>query len=509
MLVFFRQHLSSILQPFADHVDDLHNAVSQVTERLNEAETKVDDAHSLLEQHASQVRDLQDGQKKAADSAARLRAAVDRGDAARMGLEQDVERIKARLGDSDEDRRTLAAGLEEMRGDFGDARCKIEQLQSATAAMEATIAENLDGAALDQLRKALHSLDRAHESTCAQLQATKRHGDDTGRTVEAFKNSYEQDRQKDALNSDVINRNISELGAHLKETNRRSQTNADHLKTTSKIVAPMRARVDKLEGAILALHAQGEEAAKQRADMIAQVQGAARDLDALTSKCGKIDEHAKKISGAQEAVGRLTEQVNKNRSSLAIVNRLVESQAEQGQRAETRSIALEGGHAKLREHSQRLEDKLAAFEAAYGDLQGQRSAMDGTIARRFQDMDARMQGSAGEHSATAARVKALEGDLSATRQQVTKQGAGLDLAHEYVQGMTSGLRETHRSVAVNNEMLPPKGMHTVLMSAATGRPLPPSLAKGMTSSYNSAGGQQLRRPMSARQRTPFSQLASE
>jgi len=499
MLAFFQQHLSSILQPFADHVDDLHRAVGQLAERQAEAESRADGAHSVLEQHTSQVGDLQDEQRRAAESRARLQKAVDRGDAARMHLEQDVERMKAQFGVSDEDRRSLVANLAEVREDLGESRCKVDQLQSATLALQTKLAENFDEAAIDQLRKSIYSLDQAHESTCARLQAAKREGEDTSRTLEAFRRSYEQDRQKDAQHSDEVGRSLSELGAHLKETNRRSQTNADHLKTTSKIVAPMKARLDRLDGTAQALQAQGEEAARQRADISTQVQGAVKDLDALTLRCGKMDEHVKKISDIQEGMSRITERVNKAHSSLAIVNRLVESQAEQAQKAETRSIALEGGHLKLRERTQRLEEKVSEFESAYGDLRGQRSAMEGTIGRRLQDIDARMQKSAVEHSDTAARVKALEGDMSATRQQVQKQGAGVDLAHEYFQGMTSGLRETHRSVAVDNEMLPPKGMHTVLMAHTNGKPLP-LLAKTVMSSYNNAGEEHLRRPMSARQR---------
>merc|ERR1711920_657367 len=51
-------------------------------------------------------------------------------------------------------------------------------------------------------------------------------------------------------------------------------------------------------------------------------------------------------------------------------------------------------------------------------------------------------------------VENLARELATTNQQVAKLSGNMDMTQEYWKGLTKGLRETHRSIAVENEMLP-------------------------------------------------------
>merc|ERR1711862_775368 len=63
------------------------------------------------------------------------------------------------------------------------------------------------------------------------------------------------------------------------------------------------------------------------------------------------------------------------------------------------------------------------------------------------------------------RVKVLEVGLTNTNEMVSKLGLGLDLTQEYWSGLSKGFRDTHKSVAIDNEMLPAKGSHAVTLPA--------------------------------------------
>jgi len=55
------------------------------------------------------------------------------------------------------------------------------------------------------------------------------------------------------------------------------------------------------------------------------------------------------------------------------------------------------------------------------------------------------------------RVQSLERGLASSQQDVEKLRSTLDLTQEYWKGLTKGLRQTHRSIAVENEMFSTKG----------------------------------------------------
>merc|ERR1711972_176654 len=81
------------------------------------------------------------------------------------------------------------------------------------------------------------------------------------------------------------------------------------------------------------------------------------------------------------------------------------------------------------------------------------------------DTNSRLQKTGIELEGTGLRVHNLEEAIPPMTAQIEKLGGGLDLTHEYWRGLTKGFKETHRSIAVDNEMLPQKGMHTTSLPA--------------------------------------------
>merc|ERR1711879_857877 len=65
------------------------------------------------------------------------------------------------------------------------------------------------------------------------------------------------------------------------------------------------------------------------------------------------------------------------------------------------------------------------------------------------------------------RMDSLEKDLTCARGDVSKLRETLDLTQEYWKGLTKGFRQTHRSVAVENEMFSSKGAIGTTLPALT------------------------------------------
>merc|ERR1712203_114912 len=63
------------------------------------------------------------------------------------------------------------------------------------------------------------------------------------------------------------------------------------------------------------------------------------------------------------------------------------------------------------------------------------------------------------------RVHCLEATQTEFERQLSQLNDGLGVSQEYWKGLTQGLKDTHRSIAVDGEMLPQKGTHTTSLPA--------------------------------------------
>merc|ERR1719210_1380572 len=115
---------------------------------------------------------------------------------------------------------------------------------------------------LEQLSRNLTSLDRAHQETAQMLQTTKTFIEGIGTDLHAFRKAYELQHSKDQKTFMEVSRHVSELGAHLKVTNQKMQTNSDHLKTINKILGPLKAQVEQMDDAQKSLQTQEDDNAR-------------------------------------------------------------------------------------------------------------------------------------------------------------------------------------------------------------------------------------------------------
>lgn len=481
MTVFIQRHMSSILQPFADHVDDLHKAVNQLKHKQDETTSTVDLHAKWIRQHSDLINCLQTDQKRTENDVASLASDLKKTSAEKAELEADHRATKERLSALDDHHSDTATKVQTLRQEVKDINGEMEQMMQTKGKMEDSM-EKWE-LTLDKLGKSLNGLDCAHQETSQALQTTRKFCEGRSQDLDAFIQAQDVQHRKEQKDLQEVARHVSEVGAHLKLTNQRVQTNADHLKTVNKLVAPLRAQADETAAAAKKLQKQEADNSSHLIDLWMRFQSLCSASDVLSKRLEKNEESTQKLMRLQDAMTNLQDKVNKDAAGIASLNRLAEVHAGQIARDESRLSGAERQAAGLQDQVTRVKAAFAAAESAAPAAGSQpRPSQDfGSQARKFQDIEARLTKSSADATSMVARIKALERDLATSNEQVGKLRTGMDLTQEYWRGLSSGFRETHRTVAVDNEMLPPKGAHSVPLPALKGSVVLTSISPSPTS----------------------------
>lgn len=467
MTVFIQRHMSSILRPFADHVDDLHKAVNQLRNKQDETASTVDLHANWIRQHSDLINHLQTDQKRTENDVANLTSDLKKTNAEKAELEADHRATKGRLSALDDHHSDTVNKVQTLQQEVEGINGKMGQVMQTKEKMEESM-EKWD-LTLDKLGKNLNSLDTAHHETSQVLQTTKKFCEGRSQDLDAFIQAQDVQHRKEQKDLQEVARHVSEVGAHLKLTNQRVQTNADHLKTVNKFIAPLRAQADETATAIKKLQKQEADNSSHLIDLWMRFQSLVSASDVLSKRVDKNEESTQKLMRLQDAVTNLQDKLNKDAAGIASLNRLAEVHAGQIARDESRLSGAERQAASQQDQLTRMKSAFSALESAASAGPQVRPSQDfGSQARRFQDIEARLTKSSTDATNMVARIKAMERDLATAGDQIGKLRTGMDLTQEYWRGLSNGFRETHRTIALDNEMLPPKGAHSVPLPALKG-----------------------------------------
>lgn len=471
MTAFIRRHMSSILQPFADHVDDLHKAVSQVKANVADIDSRTSTNTEQLRQHQELFKDMQSYQRKIANDVSTLESELKKTNREKAELEADHRETQARVNAHNDRHNEADKKMQAMENRVNDVVHQQEQFMQDRAVMDDKILNKLEPT-LERLSGSLASLDHAHGETAQLLQATKIYSERRGNDLDAFIKAYELQHSRDQKSFVEVSRHVSELGAHLKVTNQKMQTNADHHKTINKILGPLKAQVEQMEDAQKSLQTQQDDNSRHVTDIWMRFQSLCSTTDDLTKRQWKNEETVKRLMRLQDVVTNMHELVTKNANTIKELSKVSDSHVEFISKADTRATSIENNTDDLRAQTARLMVKFTNFEAGWAEsqpAQRQRASNEfGSQARRFQDIESRLQKSSGDIGNVVARLRSLEKESAAANEQVAKLSIGMDLTQEYWKGLSNGFRETHKSVVVDNEMLPPKGMHSIPLPSVKG-----------------------------------------
>lgn len=472
MRAFISEHMSNILKPFADHVDELHKVVDQLTADLTATATKASDNRTSIDQHSLQIARIRQDLHRHDEQLAEHQHAIDKEIADRRELEEDHGQTKAWLTDvayrlhaNEEAVHGLFPRIEVMEAQFPQLRFELnEQKDKMAARVEPT---------LEKLTRDLAKLDQQHNATAQLLEVTKEVGNDLRNQHLAHKEACEQVHRTHEKHIVHTNTTLAGFVPQMEDFTHRLKTQAEHTKSISTLVRPLKPRIDQAEKAYNELSFRHEGTARDLATLTRRYEGLNAMVAQFRDNVGDFDQAIKKGQTLCDVVGMLNKLVHANVRTIGTLEHLAGQMGDQLKKSDKKIGALDSSMQFLQKLMKSLEEKLGDDNTADGELgKHHMSSRLREALRRIDVLSVELertnrllQEKSIAIQGNSMRVKNLDNQLSCTNDKLCKVRESLALTQDYWTGLGKGFKETHKYIAVDNEMLPPKGLHTITLEA--------------------------------------------
>lgn len=168
MMAFFRNHMESILKPFAENVEEIHRTAQKLANTVVELQEKSLKDTKEIEKHAEIMKGMQNRQDKL----------IERAEATRTILEGNIDETKKdsrvktnRMDKVDETIESLKTAIEEVRKHGKDEAVKVVRLQEVEKTTRKDLYELQNE--ISRVEKNLGKSDEAHEAIVEQVKRNK------------------------------------------------------------------------------------------------------------------------------------------------------------------------------------------------------------------------------------------------------------------------------------------------------------------------------------------------
>jgi len=476
MQAFLQQHLTAILHPVAEHVQELQDAVRQLAAALHEADAK---AEHIVHRAAGDEQALEDYKQEMAQALDAIRAELRPGDVAVLEGHgdriDDLEKRHAKTG-------TLAAKAEQ----------RLEKAEQA----------------IDALRKALHDSDAARHESDLKLWQTKLHAQSLEDALPSLWKKMglleegHQDLRSNVLQTRAMVDKLDVIVGQLpsKESvdtclkaataatktigtiNERHQVLEQTIGTVRQDTAEQVRRLgpleDRMEETLKKLNKLQEELQLIGVKSDEALPEAVLRLDRLDSGLAALQREMQIEQGKalDQKLKDVTKQAQNTATELrqqgevvAMLHTDAGESAKQIADLAARLPPLETGQQKTGEQVTVLAAQLedlghvhTALEIGLAQQQTESEKAQFAIKRVNRDLDSACN-----------TIKNLQEALDQTNDDISRVASHLDLAHDYLHGMSKGVQDTHQKVSLGHDgLLPPKTERRTLPSLPAPKPRP-------------------------------------
>lgn len=245
MMAFVKQHMGEILRPFAEHVEQLHQAVEQLGEDLAATDQKVLLAHNRLDANDQIVKLVRGDLDNTTNLAQRTQSGLDKTNSEKALLEADHHETKMHLGRVHSRLLDAVAHIEKLQHGLDDTKTVLDQTKMGLENMRSHVANDVDPKISSQADD-IAKLDAATRATAQLLAATKRFGEDSHEEFKAHVQAREVQNKKDKERFEASDNKSTHLSTMLTETINRLNTHANHLRTTNTAIRPLKEQFDQM-----------------------------------------------------------------------------------------------------------------------------------------------------------------------------------------------------------------------------------------------------------------------
>lgn len=452
MKIFIQEHMTSILHPLAERVTDLQRSVAKIEGHLSHTD-------EALERNSDQL-NLVGSQLATQDS--RLARVI-----------EDVHISKKEIGDlinkqvSQENvldglgvHIRKVEGLVDANQSFAnDLQRSFEEIDGRVRQMQFTLSEQnilhlSFSDRLNELRGFYDSLNDRHLATMKNLQEVKQADENTRNTLKRHIQGYEKQKKDDLRSLQLLDDRTKALEVMLLEVSHKVETQGKTLRSYSL----------KHEQVLRDI----EEAADMGGRRDSQQKLQRTPTEMFSTRIQRVEENIasisrKEVSDMQNLNGRLndiSDQVTKNTSDIERDHCEIDGLAKHFKilddrmvRVEDKSVIAERTIEHLEKQASQTEQDVRHQGNLHRDLHAHVQLQDIDLEKTKNHLSKTNQ----DLEFTSTTLSDVRHDLNSAVAAIEKTNSRMELAHEYLQGVSKGFQDAHKRVMIGSDgMIQPK-----------------------------------------------------
>eukprot|EP00930_Biecheleria_cincta_P043606 TRINITY_DN29929_c0_g1_i1.p1 TRINITY_DN29929_c0_g1~~TRINITY_DN29929_c0_g1_i1.p1 ORF type:complete len:535 (+),score=120.97 TRINITY_DN29929_c0_g1_i1:57-1661(+) len=476
MSSFIHQHLASILQPFAEQLEELRSMTDQIRRDLDNTTSRANANSQGLQELPPLIKSLR----------ADLELSKHKAEAAKEGHDSKLEELGNRCVMLRSDVQKIT-DLEHRHHGTHSAILDLQQLTQATRLDVNRLISDMKDAdgrlaeqystTLDKLQSEVSGLDRSHQAMAQTLVRLEKQEGKQRDDLDVFLEGHKRQRRRDEKTLKDTNASLASLNNKLDSLDARLTMQASYASAVKEDLATLERRHGQTMRMQTVQERQQQESNERQASFKQQLELARADLLNVMQTLGLVEGSANLV----ESVNMLTERSKDQGMSLQELQRTTQSHEEQlaagVQRADELDACLQEQQEARRQVEERIAERVQFVERlihgneeqSRGEFErmaaeaAERAKLHEQYVQKFEQQAAynqrtseQLQTLEGDLETTGVRVHKLEDRTSSTEERVSKLGGSMDLTQEYWKGLTRGFQETHRRVAVDRDMLSPR-----------------------------------------------------
>mmetsp|Transcript_76019 Transcript_76019/g.211224 ORF Transcript_76019/g.211224 Transcript_76019/m.211224 type:complete len:551 (-) Transcript_76019:117-1769(-) len=482
MKSFVEQYLVSLLRPTSQHIRELQDTVSDLKTEVRKYATAQNTSCARIDQHGKELVDIR-------------RLATDTGQKIRLSRDEFTKKV-------DQSAKHILVKLDETHSKcnthIDDVAAKLERLQGTVQAIDGnvgTLQENLRGTkdhvtslagGIKKIEDCIEGWRHEHLGLCERINQTRTQGTLSQQQLRKLETKVEGQNFEFTKNFARLDKHAQELERGLTLCEQSSTGHMERLEACNSAV-----KMAKDEASILreelSLGKKSNVAILQKLDAWETMAFTAMRLDK------DVAQLQKEFNVAEHVVRDLASQVQENKEKLdrhaGDIGRIEPFQL--NLYSECKDLA--NRFAKSEDQQVSLEKRANSTDTSIRQLQAFQT--DSTrrldaLTSRSEQTDSRLCDTERRIFAAETGVTSLNSEMAASGEVVRKTAMDIDLAHEYLHGMSKGFQQAHEQVLHGrNEMLPyKKGAPQKLPSMPTSRPQSASVGGRRRPVQETAGG---------------------
>jgi len=471
---FIHQHLISILHPISEHFMDMKQRQDKLAEMINQVDGKVDRSSQRADRQDREVAQLEERLVQTGSDLAALRFEMKDWDyeGRITRLEADYRGLKEGLAEAETHKEIMDSTVQALRAAIEESDANAHKLQLKLW-QTTNLSERTESAMAQLKEECLGVRDRV----LGMVRTVQQNQQDiTSMRANATKwSSALDDHQKEVFKGlTACRQRVVNVEAGLAE-------NSAMVRATDKVVATTLRDCKQVMGSLTEVQQELEGLSDFLTDKDPNKSVGANLLERISKVEADNARTARTLAAEQErnmpglfkdlagAVRRNSEDIKR---VVTDVRELESFRKDFGNQIQKLSEQAEDvGHKQgvLTDRTNIVETQVAELAGVQKDTDLKVDSHRAELQRALQDM----RRTKNDLAQTQAIVTDLGGDLGTTSDGLAKTAMRVDLAHEYLEGLSGGFQETHRRVLSGQDcMLPPKSFTVAKMQRLPDVPSP-------------------------------------